>query len=210
AALARPARPLVSAPARPGEHRLPPRRRGEDRRRPRPSRRPASFPSAARPAPGPALHLARGGRGRPPAAGAGGGGERLRRVAGRRLERAGAGAASGRRGGEALRPRAGTAPARRPRRPRRRSARAARRLPPHRCRLLVVGGPRGRAGEALRGLPRRAAVGGGRPPAPPAVLAERQERRLQGGEGERLWAFWSRQLAGAPQELELPADRPRP
>ncbi|HXO19478.1 MAG TPA: amino acid adenylation domain-containing protein, partial [Thermoanaerobaculia bacterium] len=76
--------------------------------------------------------------------------------------------------------------------------------------LAVLAEELGKLYEVCRaGLP-LAAAGLGPLPPPPAVLAERQERRLQGGEGERLWAFWSRQLAGAPQELELPADRPRP
>ncbi|HEX6746736.1 MAG TPA: amino acid adenylation domain-containing protein, partial [Longimicrobium sp.] len=49
--------------------------------------------------------------------------------------------------------------------------------------------------------------------APPAfsfaghVAAERE--RLDGPEGERLWAYWSEQLRGAPRELELATDHPR-
>ncbi|HYR09957.1 MAG TPA: condensation domain-containing protein, partial [Longimicrobium sp.] len=39
------------------------------------------------------------------------------------------------------------------------------------------------------------------------VAAERD--RLDGPEGERLWAYWSEQLRGAPLELELATDRPR-
>jgi amino acid adenylation domain-containing protein len=33
---------------------------------------------------------------------------------------------------------------------------------------------------------------------------------LAGPEGERLWDYWQHQLAGAPQTLDLPTDRPRP
>jgi amino acid adenylation domain-containing protein len=40
-------------------------------------------------------------------------------------------------------------------------------------------------------------------------IAEEQ-RRLGGAEGERLWTYWRAQLAGAPIEVELPFDRPRP
>jgi amino acid adenylation domain-containing protein len=76
--------------------------------------------------------------------------------------------------------------------------------------LAVLTQELGRLYEVHRaGLP-AAAAGLGLPPPPPAVLAARQRRLLDSGEGERLWAFWSRQLAGAPQQLQLPADRPRP
>src|SRR5205085_2559740 len=37
-----------------------------------------------------------------------------------------------------------------------------------------------------------------------------QEQMLAGEEGERLWAYWQRQLAGELPALSLPADRPRP
>jgi amino acid adenylation domain-containing protein len=37
-----------------------------------------------------------------------------------------------------------------------------------------------------------------------------QVNRLAGPEGERLWAFWQHQLAGATPALALPTDRPRP
>ncbi|HKP10635.1 MAG TPA: condensation domain-containing protein, partial [Blastocatellia bacterium] len=37
-----------------------------------------------------------------------------------------------------------------------------------------------------------------------------QEQMLAGEEGERLWAYWQRQLAGDLPALSLPADRPRP
>ncbi len=55
-------------------------------------------------------------------------------------------------------------------------------------------------------------AGGLEPPPPPASYAgwaARQERRLAGPEGERLWGYWSRRLAGPLPRLELPADRPR-
>jgi amino acid adenylation domain-containing protein len=37
-----------------------------------------------------------------------------------------------------------------------------------------------------------------------------QSALLSGPEGERLWAYWQRQLSGAPTVLELPGDRTRP
>ncbi len=52
------------------------------------------------------------------------------------------------------------------------------------------------------------------PPPPPAVSYEQfvrwQAAALAGERLERLWAFWSAALAGAPAALDLPADRPRP
>jgi amino acid adenylation domain-containing protein len=51
-------------------------------------------------------------------------------------------------------------------------------------------------------------------PAPPALsygdFVRWQAERLASPEGERLWEFWRRRLAGLPAALELPADRPRP
>ncbi|MDR3637142.1 MAG: amino acid adenylation domain-containing protein [Isosphaeraceae bacterium] len=37
-----------------------------------------------------------------------------------------------------------------------------------------------------------------------------QAEMLASPEGERLWAYWERKLAGAPPVLDVPADRPRP
>ncbi|HTU20950.1 MAG TPA: amino acid adenylation domain-containing protein [Gemmataceae bacterium] len=37
-----------------------------------------------------------------------------------------------------------------------------------------------------------------------------QTEMLAGVEGERLWSYWEKQLAGVAHVLELPADRPRP
>jgi amino acid adenylation domain-containing protein len=51
------------------------------------------------------------------------------------------------------------------------------------------------------------------PPCPERYVdyADQQIRMLGGGEGERLWQYWSRQLAGKlPPNLRLPVDRPRP
>jgi amino acid adenylation domain-containing protein len=39
---------------------------------------------------------------------------------------------------------------------------------------------------------------------------EKQEAMLAGPEGERLWNFWQRELAGLLPVLDLPTDRPRP
>ncbi|HEX8273037.1 MAG TPA: amino acid adenylation domain-containing protein [Longimicrobiaceae bacterium] len=61
-----------------------------------------------------------------------------------------------------------------------------------------------------------AAYAAGRPdPLPPPPLqyadfAAWQRDRLRGDALERLLAWWTRRLAGAPAALELPADRPRP
>ncbi|HEY3570041.1 MAG TPA: amino acid adenylation domain-containing protein, partial [Thermoanaerobaculia bacterium] len=44
----------------------------------------------------------------------------------------------------------------------------------------------------------------------PAEQARREEEALAGEAGERLWDFWRESLAGAPPEIDLPADRPRP
>jgi amino acid adenylation domain-containing protein len=41
-------------------------------------------------------------------------------------------------------------------------------------------------------------------------LAPREAEQLAGPEGERLWEFWRRALAGYPPALELPTDHPRP
>src|SRR5262245_27635557 len=41
-------------------------------------------------------------------------------------------------------------------------------------------------------------------------FARWQREMLAGPEGERLWAYWSKQLAGPLPALELPTDRPRP
>ena len=37
-----------------------------------------------------------------------------------------------------------------------------------------------------------------------------QRRRLEGADGERLWAYWRRRLAGDLPDLAVPTDRPRP
>ena len=57
-------------------------------------------------------------------------------------------------------------------------------------------------------------AGGSPPPGPGgpsfADYAEWQQRRLADGEWEAQAAAWRRELQGAPMELALPADRPRP
>ncbi len=57
----------------------------------------------------------------------------------------------------------------------------------------------GGAAARLPALPRRC-----------AEAAPRQRERLAGGEGKRLWSFWSEHLAAPPAELPLATDRPRP
>jgi len=49
------------------------------------------------------------------------------------------------------------------------------------------------------------------PPCPQRYVdyADQQIRMLEGPEGERLWQYWSRQLAGELPNLRLPIDRPR-
>ncbi len=52
-------------------------------------------------------------------------------------------------------------------------------------------------------------------PLPPLARSYRdfvrwQADMLAGPEGERLWSYWERQLAGVPSVLDLPTDRPRP
>jgi amino acid adenylation domain-containing protein len=49
------------------------------------------------------------------------------------------------------------------------------------------------------------------PPCPQSYVdhADQQMRMLEGAEGERLWQYWSRQLAGELPTLRLPIDRPR-
>ncbi len=48
------------------------------------------------------------------------------------------------------------------------------------------------------------------PSAPFAGQVQREEERLRGAEGERLWDFWRGRLAGELPVLDLPWDRPRP
>ena len=59
-----------------------------------------------------------------------------------------------------------------------------------------------------------AAEHGAAPPPPPAEsfvdYADQQTRMLAGAEGEDLWAYWHKQLAGDLPILQLPTDRPRP
>jgi len=55
--------------------------------------------------------------------------------------------------------------------------------------------------------------GAARPPVPAESFvdyAEQQTRMLAGAEGEDLWAYWHKQLAGDLPILQLPTDRPRP
>ena len=49
------------------------------------------------------------------------------------------------------------------------------------------------------------------PPSPQRYVdyADDQVRMVEGAEGERLWQYWSRQLAGELPNLRLPIDRPR-
>jgi len=67
--------------------------------------------------------------------------------------------------------------------------------------------------ELARAYPaERQGVDAGLPPLPLqyADFARWQAGMLAGPEGERLWAYWRDQLAGAPPTLDLPTDRPRP
>src|SRR3954452_22463605 len=48
------------------------------------------------------------------------------------------------------------------------------------------------------------------PPAHYRDFVRWQSDLLAGPEGERLWAYWQAQLAGAPTVLDVPAHRPRP
>lgn len=48
------------------------------------------------------------------------------------------------------------------------------------------------------------------PPVQYADYAQWRQEALADGEMDRLLAYWRKQLAGAPEYLELPADRPRP
>src|SRR5207237_9138918 len=41
-------------------------------------------------------------------------------------------------------------------------------------------------------------------------FAEQQATMLAGAEGQRLWEYWSNQLAGELSPLALPTDQPRP
>ncbi|WP_343574197.1 amino acid adenylation domain-containing protein [Mycobacterium sp.] len=59
-----------------------------------------------------------------------------------------------------------------------------------------------------------AAEHGGSPPPPLPPMryvdyALEQTRAIEGAEGDRLWRYWSRQLAGETPLLRLPVDRPR-
>ena len=58
-----------------------------------------------------------------------------------------------------------------------------------------------------------AAEHGSPPPPPPPMryvdYALEQTRAIEGAEGDRLWRYWSRQLAGEMPMLRLPIDRPR-
>ena len=60
-----------------------------------------------------------------------------------------------------------------------------------------------------------AETAGRRPLLPPLDLqyadyVRWQAEMLAGAEGERLWAYWQKQLAGQLPVLDLPTDRPRP
>ena len=48
------------------------------------------------------------------------------------------------------------------------------------------------------------------PPSRYADFVRWQDEMLAGEEGERLWAYWQRQLAGPLPVLDLPTDLPRP
>lgn len=64
--------------------------------------------------------------------------------------------------------------------------------------------------DELRMLYRPEPGGAPLPPAPRYVrYADEQRRLLEGPEGERLWRYWNRQLAGDVDDLRLPLDRPR-
>ena len=83
--------------------------------------------------------------------------------------------------------------------------------PPHHRRLLVAGaGARRDAGALSRPIatagPRRCRPRRGEY----RDFVRWQAELLAGPEGDRLWAYWQRQLAGAPTVLDLPTDRPRP
>jgi amino acid adenylation domain-containing protein len=50
------------------------------------------------------------------------------------------------------------------------------------------------------------------PPLPPmryVDYAQQQTRAIEGADGDRLWRYWSQQLAGETSMLRLPVDRPR-
>ena len=47
------------------------------------------------------------------------------------------------------------------------------------------------------------------PPTHYIDYVRQQSESLAGREGERLWAYWRKRLAGAPPMLNLPTDRPR-